>query len=315
MINIYNRKRPPEEMGADVVENKVGIKTNFTKYHDPTNEFTSQDLKVSFWYIKNRALLYKIIVIILAVINIGFIGFNLWKWGEYLLGISAQRQLERSLTASVDYTGIHPHFAAQPVQVVNTYMFASRENKYDAVAELVNPNPRFLVRFSYYFIINGAKTPVQKTFLLPAESRLAGYLGMADGVGGAPEIVLENITYERISNRTVTDVAAWQAYRLNFQTTDFVFSKSLAQEGNNPDAVQFKLTNASPYSFVNVNFYVGLLQNGQMVGILPLYLDRINSLETKNIDLRTFAPALNISEIVLFPLINIFDKDVYASTM
>ena len=74
MINIYNRKRPPEDVGTDVAANKVGVKTNFTKYHDPTNEFTSQDLKVSFWYIKNRALLYKVIVIILALINIGFVG-------------------------------------------------------------------------------------------------------------------------------------------------------------------------------------------------------------------------------------------------
>jgi hypothetical protein len=313
MINIYNRKRPSEGAGADLITNKIGIKTNFTKYQDPTNEFSSEELKMSFWYVKNRALLYKIIVIGLAVINIGFIGFNFWKWGEYILGISAQQQLERSLASSVDYTGSHSYFAAQPIQVMRTHMFASRENKYDVVAELVNPNPRFLARFTYYFIINGTKTPSQKTFLLPGESRLAGSLGISNGLGGTPEVVLENITYQRISNHDIGDVAAWQTYRLNFQTTDFIFSKSLAQEGNNADAVRFKLFNASPYGFRNANFYVALLQNGQMVGILPLYLDRIDSLEIKNIDLRTFVPGLNISEIALYPIINIYDEGVYAN--
>jgi len=312
MLNIFNpnnhdgSKMPPS---APVVH--VG-KTNFTKYEDPTQEFTSQELKWSFWYVKHKALLYKILVISLISIDSVFALFSVWRWGSYLLGWQDFQRVEESLSASVNYIGIHPRYSAQPIQAVNTQIFSSRENKYDAVAELINPNNRFLARFNYYFVINGEKTPAQKTFLLPGESRLVAYLGIKNGAGGAPAVVLENIEYERISAHKITDTISWQAYRLNFKVSDFVFLKSLAQEGVNTDAVQFKLTNASPYSYVASDFYVALLQNQQMVGILPLHLDSINSLETKNIDLRNFVSNLNITEIALYPIINVYDERVYA---
>ena len=316
MLNIYNpnnhdggKETPSSALGG---KNGVAKKIDFIKYEDPTAEFTSQELKWSFWYVKHKALLYKILVISLISIDSVFALFSVWRWGSYLLGWQDFQRVEESLSASVNYIGIHPRYSAQPIQAVNTQIFSSRENKYDAVAELINPNNRFLARFNYYFVINGEKTPAQKTFLLPGESRLVAYLGIKNGAGGAPAVVLENIEYERISAHKITDTISWQAYRLNFKVSDFVFLKSLAQEGVNTDAVQFKLTNASPYSYVASDFYVALLQNQQMVGILPLHLDSINSLETKNIDLRNFVSNLNITEIALYPIINVYDERVYA---
>ena len=318
MLNIFNPNNhnsskmptaPPTSVGAPAVP---AGKTNFTKYEDPTKEFTSQELKWGFWYVKHKALLYKILVITLVSIDSIFVLFGLWRWGDYLLGWQDAQRVQNSLAASVNYTGIHPRYSAQPIQAINTQIFSSRENKYDAVAELINPNSRFLAKFNYYFIINGEKTPAQKTFLLPGESRLVAYLGIKDGAGSIPAIVLENIEYQRISAHKITDTISWQAYRLNFQVSDFVFLKSLAQEGANTDAIQFKLANASPYSYAAPDFYVALLQNGQMVGILPLHLDSINSLEIKNIDLRNFAPGLSVTEIVLYPIINVYDEGVYA---
>lgn len=312
MLNIYNPNNHNGDKTSLVVKNNLTKKTNFTKYEDPTQEFTSQELKWSFWYVKHKALLYKVLVISLISIDAIFLIFGLWRWGGYLLGIPDAQRVQTSLSTAINYTGIHPRYSAQPIQAINTQIFSSRENKYDAMAELINPNNRFLAKFDYYFIIGDEKTPAQKTFLLPGENRPVAYLGILDGAGSAPVIVLENIKYERISAHKITDTISWQAYRLNFQLSDFVFLKSLAQEGTNTDAVQFNLTNHSPYSYVAADFYAALLQNGQMVGILPLHLDSINSLETKNIDLRNFVSGLSVTEIALYPIINVYDEAVYA---
>lgn len=321
MLNIYNPNNHDGDKTAPIVKNGVvspsgtsAKKTDFAKYEDPTQEFTSQELKWSFWYVKHKALLYKILVISLISINVVFILFGLWKWADYLLGLQDAGRVQNSLSAAINYTGIQAHFSAQPIQAINTQILFSREDKYDAVAELINPNSKFLAKFSYYFIVDGEKTPIQKTFLLPGESRLVAYLGIKGGFGSTPTIVLENIEYQRISAHKITDTIGWQAYRLNFQVSDFVFLKSLAQEGVNTDAIQFKLTNASPYSYAGVDFYVALLQNGQMVGILPLHLDSINSLETKNIDLRNFVSGLSVTEIALYPIINVYDDAVYLTS-
>lgn len=310
MLNIYNPNNHDGDKSAALAKN--GAKApDFTKYQDPTQEFSSQELKYGLWYVRHKARLYKILIGSLAAIDAAFIIFGLWRWGGYLLGLSAHLRVQNSLTSFVNYSGIHERFGALPAQVAGVQVLPSRENKFDAVAEMANPNDRFLIRFDYYFLVGDTKTPAQKSFLLPGEKRPVAGLGLTDGLAAAPGIVLENVTYERISAHEVADTKSWQEYRLNFQISDFVFLPSLEQEGGNADAVKFNLTNNSPYDYVAANFYVGLLQNGQMVGILPLYLDSIKSLETKNVDLRSFVSGLNITDLALYPLINVYDKGAY----
>jgi hypothetical protein len=318
MINLYNRRNnqedevPNKSVAPLTPSSSEKTKANIPKYEDPTKEFTSQELKWSFWYVRNKPLLYRLSLIVLVVINFGFLAFGGWKWGVYLWGIQDSRNLERNLTASINYVGIHPHFGAQAVQVLNTQVFSSGESKFDVVAELVNPNRQFLVKFNYYFLVNDKKTSTQAGFLLPGETRPVADLGLTDGTGVTPSIVLESIKYERISNRLAPDPMGWQTYRLNFQVSNFVFLKSLAQEGNNADAIQFKLTNGSPYSYIGPDFYIVLLQNNQMVGILPLHLETMNSLETKDIDLRSLARGLNVDAVAVYPMVNVYDEGVYA---
>ncbi len=288
------------------------LRVSIPKYEDPTQEFTSKELKWSFWYVGHKALLYRVTLIGLMIISGILFVFSGWKWGLYLWGVADNKKIEGNLAASVDYTGMHSRFGAQPVQVLDTYVFSSRGNKIDFVAELANPNTKFLVTFDYHFVLNDTRTEAQRGFLLPGESKPVAALGLTESAGGSPSIVLENIVYNRIPNREVSDTIGWQAYRLDFQVTDFVFLESLAQEGNNVDAVQFKLTNNSPYSYVDADFYVVLLQNGQMVGILPLHLDFINSLETKNIDLRSLLPGLSVTGVSVYPRINVYDDAAYA---
>lgn len=319
MLNIYNPNNHNGDKTAGLVSNGSAktvkgkiIKPDFTRYQDPTKEFSSQELKYGLWYVRHKAVLYKILIIILVIINAVFVVFGLWKWGSYLLGWQDHARLQAGLTSFINYSGIHPRFGALPAQVISAQILPSRENKFDAVAEVVNPNSRFIIWFDYYFVVGDTRALTQKSFLLPGESRPVAVLGIKDGSGVLPNFVMENVVYERVSAHQVASTKDWQAERMNFRVDNFVFLKSLELEGQNADAVKFDLINSSPYDYVAANFYVGLLQNGQMVGILPLYLDSIKSLETKNIDLRSFVPGLNITELALYPLINVYNEEVYA---
>lgn len=310
MLNLYNAKNHNSN-SPSVQASPAKKKVDYTKYVDPTGEFGSKELKWSLWYVKNSVLLYKILVGILICLSVLLWGFSIWKWASYALGLQNNKFVEAGLSSFVNYTGIHEVYGAQPLQIISTAMYASRENKNDAVAEIINPNTRFIVSFDYYFLINGEKTSVQRTFLLPGESRPVASLGIENSQSGSPVIVLENMNWTRVSAHKIVNVKEWQDYRLNLSVSDFIFLKSLAQEGSNSDAVQFKLTNNSPYSFVEPDFYVALLQNGSMVGILPLHLDTIKSQETKNIDLRSLMPGLSVTEIAVYPIINIYDESIY----
>lgn len=311
MLNMYNVNNQNGQHEMPAAKNgQVKKAGDFNKYDDPNKEFSAKQLRWSVWYVRNRLFLYRLATGLLIGVSVILWLFSIYKWAMFALDWKADQATFQSLSASVNYTGIHAHFAAQPVQVLNAGLYAGGPEKYDAIAEVFNPNERFLAKFDYYFVVNDVKSAPRSTFLLPGENRPLAELGLA--TNGSASLGFENISWKRISAHQIKNTKDFQAYRLYFSVSEFVFLKNLAQEGRNTDAVQFKFTNNSPFSFKDANFYVALLQNGGMVGILPLKLDTFMSLETKNIDLRSLVTGLQVTDIAVYPIINVYDEGVYA---
>lgn len=315
MLNIYNQKNGNTSgngVPAPEVASKLP-KPSFKRYTDPTSEFSTEEFKWGFWFARNRVLLYRIAVGALIGLNAIFWSYTLIKGGNLILyELEHGKQLDRDLAYFYDYTLIHPKYSASPLLIAGTQILPGGVKKYDLVGEVANPNNRFHVFFDYYFVVDGAPTPVQHTFLLPGETRMISYLGFdqSDYPGGA-ELVITNWQWRRISNHKIIDVAAWQAERLNFKTGGFSFLRTGGTESAAANVIKFNLINASSYSFAETNFEVGLYQGETLVGILPLNLPRFKSGETRAIDLRSFVMSLNVTDIKVFPLIDIYDNSVY----
>ncbi len=180
------------------------------------------------------------------------------------------------------------------------------------MADVANFNERFLATFDYYFIVNNQKTSPQKGFLLPGEENFLAFLGADEVVfSGVPELILENVRWLRISAHDIPDVSSWQKERLDFTTADFQFINRGSVADVTSYAIQFKLTNNSAYGFVNPKFYVALYQGQTLVGILPLEITKFLSGETRDVDLRSFTPNLNVTSMSVFPLVNIYDDSIF----
>lgn len=320
MLNLYNANShqaaltPKPAAGAGKIaagKNKTPL---FEKYVDPTGELPTAEFKWGLWYVAHKVLLYKVLVGSLIGLSVIFWLYSLWQWGGYLIfGLSADQQLAKEISISQNYTPLNKNFAAQPLQVAGTQVLVSGVDKYDIVSEVANPNLRFLTEFDYYYSLGGeAKTPMQHALLLPGESRPVAYLGYADGQpSGSASLVLENVTWQRISAHEVPEVEAWKADRLNLIIKDFSFTGYRDPSGANAHVINFKLMNDSIYGYDEPHLQVGLYQNESLVGILPLQLAKLRSAETVEVDLRSFAPDLQVTEIKIFPLINIYDGEVY----
>jgi len=309
-LNIYNRKN---SNGNFAIKKSAPTKEHdFIKYEDFGKELSSKELKWGMWFMINKSNLYKALIGFVIAVDAGFLLFSLYGWGAYILGLPKHQSLERSLSAFVNYSGIHPKYTALPIQVISTQIFLSGENKFDAVSFLYNPNQRMLAEFEYYFVTEGRQSKVAKSFLLPGETRPIVAFGL-DQSWSSANIILNNVKWRRISAHEIKDIGADQSYKLNFEAKDFMFLKSLAQEGLNPDAIQFKLTNNSPFNFAAPEFYVVLLSNQNAVAVIPLQFDSFLSLEAKNVDLRSVAPGLDATEVAVYPIINIYDSSAYKS--
>ena len=315
MLNIYNQKNgngenANAEMRASTLK---GRKPDFAQYTDPTQELPAQEFKWGFWFVRNRLILYRVAVGVLISLSVIFWVYVLVRGGSLALySLEKGGQLDRDLSYFYDYSVIHPSYSAQPLLISNTQVLPGGVGKYDLVSEVSNPNERFFVSFNYHFVVGGVPTETKETFLLPNETRLVASLGYMGSYPDGAELVITDWQWKRISNHSVKDVELWQAERLNFLVSDFSFTRSgEVVDGAVANVVKFNLNNASPYSYAQTVFQVNLYQGNALAGVLPLELSNFLSGEIRAVDLRSFVNGLNVTDIKVVPLINIYNNSVY----
>jgi hypothetical protein len=230
-------------------------------------------------------------------------------YGWYSL--TQERLIIADAKIASNFSANQPRFSPTALQVLDTVVMPGGVAKYDVVATVANTNVWYRADFDYYFQIGSNTTTVQHAVLIPGEERPVAYLGFEGDINASVAVVVSNVRWTRISNKTVPQPALFQANRLQFAVSDFSFIRSESSPGLLAHSIRFKLTNNSPYSYKNPKFYVGLYVGTTLVGIAPLELSNSRSLETQSIDIRSFIPNLNVTDIKIFPLINVYDPDVY----
>ncbi|MFH1292418.1 MAG: hypothetical protein ABIH87_04460 [bacterium] len=313
-LNLYNlqNKKPQAQNSAPYVP--VPERVNLGEYIDPSGELGAGKLKAGLWFAKHKIFLYRLSVVSLVLVIATGWTFSLWKWGMFLLELPEQKVLEKQLISSIDYGGINIGFTAKPLQIVGVQVFSSGVNKYDAVAEITNPNERFVSSFDYHFEFGQEQTDTRAGFLLPGQTRPVAFMGIESGSHpGIPRLVMKNLSWQRIDTHEIKDTKNWQDYRLDFRVSNFKFIRSYSESGGQADAhiIKFTLTNSSPYNYQDVKFYVGMYNQSGFVGLLPIDFRYFKSLEQKQVDLRSYSPSLSADRVVAFPLINIYNQEIY----
>jgi hypothetical protein len=312
MINIYNQQNNNRENGGVASTPPKTMHADISKYQDPTGEFTSSEFKWSFWFVKHKILLYKLSVGFLIVFSVIFGGYALLNLAVYFSsGLFADINLQKQLTVFPDYTLISAQYAPKPVQVEGVNILNGGSNSFDLVAQVVNPNKNFVVYFDYYFNVGDKRTAIQHSFLLPLERRPVTSFGFKDGYPSDVNLVLENVSWKRLRAQNIKNPADYQAERLNFIVSDFVFTSEALSGGLGSNIVNFNLRNDSAYGYRDAQFVIGLMQSGALSAVMPLLLQDFKSGESRVVDLRNFVSNLPVDNVEIFPIIDIYNKDVY----
>jgi hypothetical protein len=124
-------------------------------------------------------------------------------------------------------------------------------------------------------------------------------------------LALDNVSWNFVSAHKIENPIVWQIERLKFETNNFVFSDRFSSDEIGAHSVKFSLKNNTAFSYAEPEFVVGLISNDSLVGVLPLKLTNFKSLDTRDIDLRSYVDGLSITDIKIFPLIDIYDRAVY----
>lgn len=289
------------------------LSTNYSAYEDPSGEMGAKEFQLALWYARHKTTLHHYAVVALIAVNVILWIFSSAGWlFYYVIGMERDRIMANDLSDFYNYQGQHARYAPASLEISSPRALPGGVKLYDVFADAANPNDDFYVSFDYYFIIDGRPTGRTNTVLLARQSRPLIYFGWAsDSFPANARLVIENIHWQRISGHAVADSATWQSERLNFNVAQFEFVGSYLGSIANSGIIRFVLVNNSSYGYVRPSFYVGLLQNDAVVGFKPLVLENLGSQEARAVDLRTFVDNLNVTSVKLFPLINLFNPEVY----
>jgi len=269
-------------------------------------------LKISYWYITNKILLKKILVGFLIGFSVLFYGYAIYQLLTiFLIDDRAWRDGLSTLTQSqTNYAQLRELQKPQPLQIISFTIVGGKDGKYDFVMKVRNPNLNFNVPGVVYQLIAGGQVIAEKTgFLLPGEEKYIGFFGQtAEGVQSAT-VKIADVTWKRYNNFNI-----FAQPRLRFQVSDSVFTPASESgvKGDLPVSIlNFKITNASAYSYWHVGVYMVLISADQVVGANYINLDQFKSGEIRDVEMRWYESLPGVSEVEIIPEVNIADPAAF----
>ncbi|HBU07016.1 MAG TPA: hypothetical protein DEB09_02940 [Candidatus Magasanikbacteria bacterium] len=283
------------------------------RYEDPTGQFSNQQLKLADWYVKHKILLKKIGLGIIAGWCVISVGYSLIYFAYYLVfGYNQdQKMYARQTVEFENYEALQPLYKPQELEIKDVRIFKSAEKKYDFVAQVFNPNERWVGELSYYFFYKGGQTETMTTVLLPGEQRPVIYFGEElEYNPGETEMVLENLSWHHISPHAIVNVEDFVTARKKFNISDFKFTKANKVDGALSNIIEFDLYNESAYSFWQPEFYIELY-DGRAVGYLYVVEQKFKNGEKRHMELRFLPDNIDVKDIKVYPVIDVFNYALF----
>ncbi|OGH64761.1 MAG: hypothetical protein A2821_01245 [Candidatus Magasanikbacteria bacterium RIFCSPHIGHO2_01_FULL_41_23] len=301
-------KNPPEKP----VEKK--LIDNFSRYTDPTGEFTNRDLQMGEWYVKHRIMLREIVVTILAIIIVIFGGYSLYRIIEYtFFGYRHDERVRADLTkTTIPVKTLHNSVSATPLSIDSVSVYPSTPGKYDFVAMVQNLNDRWLARVTYVFSWDGGETLSMESVVLPNKKMPLMAIGVPrDSAPDTARLVIKTIDWQNLDNHNYSDPAKFVAERTDFTTEDLVFSPANSIAGNAINQIKFNLKNNTGYAYWEVPFAVVLKKGDVVVGVKRFIVDSLEAGEKRLIQLSSLVDGLDVDAIELYPDLDILDQENY----
>jgi hypothetical protein len=191
-------------------------------------------------------------------------------------------------------------------------IISAGKEKYDLVAKISNTNSNWRVEFDYDFVVDGQALDTKSGFLLPNEEKFLLNLAVDSKVKPRrAEIEINNLRWQRIDPHKIPDYTVWHDERFNFVFEDVKFSPAVVRDSLTISRASFSVKNATSYGFWNVGFYILLYRGSSIAGVTYVTISELGSGQTRPVEVSWFEPLSSVTQVKIFPEVNIFDEKVY----
>jgi hypothetical protein len=279
----------------------------------PTEGFSDQEFRWSYWWVAHRAKVRRIATIVLVcfdVIVMATGGAGVVDWLA-ISGIREERNIR--LIASPAYAQAPQLPAVQEIQVDTPIVFAIAGSRYDFVSTVTNPNPQYWVEMDYQFSIGDQDGPMRRGFVLPGETKRVVELGLkSDASSGVQaRLTIVRRAFHHLDRHAVADYDTWSKARLDMPATGAVFIAATAGATVPTSITSFTITNQTPYTFYGVGANVFVWRGDNLVGANRIAIDTFKAGAIRPIQLYWFQDLPGVTRVEVVPDINILDPSVY----
>ncbi len=254
--------------------------------------------RTGLWLSRNRKRIYRFFVYLLVLICLFFFGYSAYRAVEYF----------QSDSGTVSGNVVFPRQTPADLRLSQAKALRAAEG-YDLIAELENPNDKYIAYFTYCFLQGGEEIACDTSFIFPQEEK---YLFSMDAgeydSSRALTISLKDTSWQRIDLHKVPDWPAFLSERLAMPVSD----TSLKKDSAGFYQLEFSIRNDSAYSYVQVPLSVILFDNGQVSGVNRYFLKPFSSGQDKDVHLTWLAPdSISVDSVQIIPDIDIYNESSY----
>ncbi|MBF8280879.1 MAG: hypothetical protein HW383_652 [Candidatus Magasanikbacteria bacterium] len=272
-------------------------------------EMSTKQLKWSYWYVTHHDFLRRLLIILLLVISVGTLGFGLYGITEYLFfGLPRELQYEKELRLLPNTASSQEAHKPLDLSIDSPEVFDADTDIYDIVTPIENLNTEWYARFTFRYTFEGGATTPKEIIISPGQKFVLAEIGLKSPTRPSDAVLdVSGLEWSRISRHTAPDPSAYVSERTNFLVEDAKYIPGAETELVASNQALFSITNATPYSYWNVDVAVLLKSGDRTVGVLTTVLDRLMSNERRTIDLRTPKKFGTVTALEILSDAHIFD--------
>lgn len=287
----------------------------FSRYQDPTGEFSNRAFETGEWFVRNKLKLKKIFITILLVWSVGSVVTGLVYWGYYFTTgyWNDKEMMVQQISEIEDYESKHAIYGPKNLVFNSLNIYETiREGAYDFVVQVKNPNDKWLANIEYKFAYSGGETPNSTATVLPGAEHPLVFLGEEYySYPNQAKLEIVNISWKKIDPHEIFDTATFIASRQAITYGNVEYKLASLSQATPNNSIKFDIRNDSSYSYWEADFYVELYDTSGPVGVTFLRLDKFRTGETRSIDIRSYVNNLNVENIKIYPITNVFDNNIY----
>lgn len=275
-------------------------------------EVSNFALTFGIWYTNHKIFLKKIFIFSFIAFIIILYFFNIsTTFKLFIVDKNTEKNVLIALFNNpIGTSFIQQRFKPEDILIQGINVIPKDSNMSDIIGGIFNSNNEYYAKEIFYRVFQGTNILVEgETYLWPLEKRFIVIYNIPE-VHSSDSV---NIQIYRVVWKRMEDYKKVQYERANFpvQMKGFAPSRIIFGDKFIPASVKFTIENRTIYNYWDVGISLILYNGANVAGAAFTQLSTFRSLEKIPIDMKILTNSSMVTNVEIFPEINILDNTVY----